>query len=194
LRTSNRHLLATESPYKINLFTRLGVPFHAIAAHLDESPLAHEDAESTARRLALAKASHLQSSHPQDWIWGSDQVCLGPNGPLGKPGDPERAIAILQTLSGQQALFLTAVALVGPNGYQRIHCEQVTVQFRSLSKPEIERYIAIERPLDTAGAFKVECLGISLFDSVTSRDPTALEGLPLITISQWCRDLGLEVP
>ena len=87
-----------------------------------------------------------------------------------------------------------SVALVGPNGYQRIHCEQVTVQFGSLSKPEIERYIAIERPLDTAGAFKVECLGISLFDSVTSRDPTALEGLPLITISQWCRDLGLQVP
>lgn len=192
--TSNPHLLATESPYKINLFARLGVPFRAIAAHLDETPLAQEDAESTARRLALAKAVHLQTTHPNDWIWGSDQVCLGPTGALGKPGDPDRAIAMLQTLSGNQALFLTAVALVGPGGFVRLHCEQVAVQFRSLSDAEIQRYIAIERPLDTAGAFKVECLGISLFESVTSRDPTALEGLPLITISQWCRELGLQVP
>ena len=194
MNTGNPHLLATESPYKIKLFTRLGIPFQAIAAKLDETPRLGDDAQTTAQRLARAKAAALRTQAPNAWIWGGDQVCQGPSGLLGKPETPERAIAMLMALSGHSVWFMTAVALLGPDGSERMHCEQVRVQFRRLSRAEIERYVAVEKPLDTAGAFKVECRGISLFDAVESRDPTALEGLPLITLSRWAREIGLQVP
>ncbi len=56
------------------------------------------------------------------------------------------------------------------------------VRFRALEPDEIARYVATEQPLDCAGSFKCEGLGISLFDAIDNRDPTALIGLPLITL------------
>ena len=65
---------------------------------------------------------------------------------------------------------------------------------RALELAEIEAYVAKDKPLDCAGSFKVESLGIALFRSVTARDPTALEGLPLITVSAMLRDVGYAIP
>lgn len=76
----------------------------------------------------------------------------------------------------------------------RLHTEEVVVSVRKLSHAEIVRYVDADEPLDCAGGFKVECLGISLFRSVKSEDPTALEGLPLIQLCQWLRDQGFSIP
>ena len=72
-----------------------------------------------------------------------------------------------------------------------VACE---VQMRELSSDEIEHYIAIDRPLDCAGSFKWEALGISLFEFVRSPDPTALEGLPLIALCDLLRQAGVSLP
>jgi septum formation protein len=68
------------------------------------------------------------------------------------------------------------------------------VTFRVLDQSTIERYVAKERPLDCAGGFKSEGLGISLCESIDSADPSALIGLPLIRLSAALRSAGLEVP
>jgi septum formation protein len=68
------------------------------------------------------------------------------------------------------------------------------VTFRRLSETEINRYVAREKPFDCAGGFKVEALGITLFESVESRDPTALIGLPLIWLSGALRQAGYLLP
>jgi hypothetical protein len=65
---------------------------------------------------------------------------------------------------------------------------------RELSSAEIEHYVAIDRPLDCAGSFKWEALGISLFEFVRSPDPTALEGLPLIALCDLLRQAGISLP
>jgi len=194
LQSPEQHILATESPYKIQLFSRLGIRFESIAASIDETPLPSEPAEQLALRLAIAKARHVQTQFPSAWVWGADQVCSGAGRLLGKPGSVAAAEAMLQRLANETAVFYTAVALVGPDASLRHHCELVRVEFRSLTASEITRYVAADHPLDTAGAFKVESLGISLFRRIQSDDPTALEGLPLITVSQWCRELGLHMP
>ena len=67
------------------------------------------------------------------------------------------------------------------------------VKFRDLAKDEIERYVQREQPLDCAGSFKAEGLGIGLFESLSSKDPTALIGLPLITLAESLRKLGVQV-
>ena len=54
------------------------------------------------------------------------------------------------------------------------------VRFRTLERAEIARYVAAEQPLDCAGSFKCEGLGISLFEAIDNRDPSALIGLPSV--------------
>jgi septum formation protein len=66
--------------------------------------------------------------------------------------------------------------------------------FRVLSVDEIERYVAREQPFDCAGGFKVEALGIALFDYIESVDPTALIGLPLIWLAGALRAAGYPMP
>jgi septum formation protein len=68
------------------------------------------------------------------------------------------------------------------------------VMFRILDAAIIERYVAQENPLDCAGGFKSEALGITLCESVTSIDPTALVGLPLIRTAAALRTAGFELP
>jgi septum formation protein len=68
------------------------------------------------------------------------------------------------------------------------------VNFKHLHADEIERYLVAERPFDCAGAFKAEALGITLFDSIVSEDPTALIGLPLIRTAAMLRRAGLALP
>jgi septum formation protein len=68
------------------------------------------------------------------------------------------------------------------------------VIFRPLDLPTIERYVQIESPLDCAGGFKSEGLGIALCDSIESSDPSALIGLPLIRLAAVLRDVGFLLP
>ncbi len=74
------------------------------------------------------------------------------------------------------------------------HVDTTTVVFRALSAAEIERYVAREQPFDCAGGFKAEALGIALFESIESRDPTALIGLPLIWLAGALRGAGYRLP
>ena len=111
-----------------------------------------------------------------------------------KPQSKDRAVDMLHRLSGKEVSFFTTVGFCAPNTPLRLHTEEVVVSVRKLSHAEIVRYVDADEPLDCAGGFKVECLGISLFRSVKSEDPTALEGLPLIQLCQWLRDQGFSIP
>jgi predicted house-cleaning NTP pyrophosphatase (Maf/HAM1 superfamily) len=67
------------------------------------------------------------------------------------------------------------------------------VRFRPLSAAEIADYVAREQPLDCAGSFKSEGLGIALFESIEGKDPNALIGLPLIELCRMLRNAGLRI-
>jgi septum formation protein len=98
-------------------------------------------------------------------------------------------------LSGHTANFYTGCAVVGIEaGLTLEYLDTTTVTFRRLTETEINRYVAREKPFDCAGGFKVEALGITLFDSVESTDPTALIGLPLIWVSNALRQAGYLLP
>ena len=68
-----------------------------------------------------------------------------------------------------------------------------TVVFRALTEAEIAAYVARERPLDCAGSFKSEGLGVALFERMEGPDPSALIGLPLIRLTQMLRHCGINV-
>lgn len=89
--------------------------------------------------------------------------------------------------------FLTAVAVRRTtDGEETTHLDATDVRFRDLDAATIRRYVERERPLDCAGSFKSEGLGIALFERIDSADPTALVGLPLIATARMLRALGLD--
>lgn len=185
-------LLASSSPYRKALLERLGLVFTCASPNIDESPQPGESGESLATRLAETKARALAEQFPDHWIIGSDQVACLPDGSvLSKPGNHEQATNQLRQSSGHRVLFLTGLALLDANsGKLESLCEPYNVRFRELTDKEIEAYLLQEKPYDCAGSFKMEGLGITLFDSLDGRDPNSLVGLPLIALNDMLRRWG----
>ena len=193
-----RLILGSTSPYRRELLARLGLPFDTQAPEVDETALPGEAPASLAARLAIAKAEAVAALQPGTWVIGSDQVAELDGCALGKPHRRDAAIAQLQALSGRKARFHTSlcVARVTHEGLRNsLHSVDLTVvRFRPLTGAEIERYVDAEQPLDCAGSFKCEGLGITLFEAIDNRDPTALIGLPLIALSGLLRQAGHTLP
>ncbi len=184
-------VLASGSPYRKALLERLGLPFEVVVAGVDESIHPGETPAQLVQRLAQEKAFAVAASRSGACIIGSDQLAVCGQQILGKPGSVERCVEQLMSCSGQVVEFLTAVAVVGPGpGAVALHLDSTRVHFRCLPRVEVERYVELERPLDCAGGFKCEGLGIVLFESIRSEDPTALIGLPLIWLAGALREAG----
>ena len=193
-RARRRLVLASTSRYRRMLLERLGLAFVAVASGVDEAPLAGETPAATALRLAEAKARSVAVGHPDALIIGSDQVADCQGRPIGKPGTHERASAQLTGLSGQSVVFHTGLALLdAATGECQTAMVDVRSTFRRLSAAEIESYLRRERPYDCAGAVRSEALGIALFESIESDDPTALIGLPLIRLTGMLLVAGVPV-
>ena len=187
-------VLASTSRYRRELLQRLGVAFTVHAPEGDEAPGAGEAPRALALRLALAKAHAVAALQPEAVVIGSDQVADLAGEPLGKPGTHARATLQLQRMRGQRVVFQTAVAGVcQASGFAQVDLAAVEVQFRALDDAEIERYLRAEQPYDCAGSAKSEGLGISLLASITSDDPTALVGLPLIRTCHMLRAAGIPL-
>jgi septum formation protein len=188
-------ILASTSRYRRSLLGRLGLPFDCVAPRVDETREPDESAVGMAARLARLKAEAVSRLHPSAVVIGSDQVALRGHDLLGKPGTVEHCREQLQRSSGRDVVFLTAVHVIdGPAGRAESHVDRTTVLFRELSATEIDRYIERDRPLDCAGGFKAESLGIALFERVDSSDPTGLTGLPLAWVCGALRRAGFDVP
>lgn len=187
-----RLILASSSAYRRELLGRLHLPFEAIAPHIDEAPLSGEAPQTTALRLARAKAEAIALQHPGALVIGSDQVATLDGEQIGKPGDHARALAQLQTMRGREVVFHTALCLWdGRDGSAEVENIQVFVRFRDLPDAELDAYLRIEQPYDCAGSAKNEGLGIALLERIDSSDPTALTGLPLIALTGMLRRAGV---
>ncbi len=191
-------ILASTSVYRRTLLERLGVPFSTQSPGIDETPQAGESPEGLVVRLARAKAAAIAGRQTDACVIGSDQTAVladAHNGVrlVGKPGTVAACIRQLQEASGRTLSFLTAVAVVREGAVHEF-IDTTRVRFRTLDQATIERYVESESPLDCAGGFKSEGLGISLCEHIESDDPSALIGLPLIRLAAVLRHIGYQIP
>ncbi|HET6603239.1 MAG TPA: Maf family nucleotide pyrophosphatase [Xanthomonadaceae bacterium] len=186
-------ILASTSRYRREVLARLCLPFDCDAPGVDEAARPGEAPRALALRLARAKAEAVAARHPAAVVIGSDQVAELDGRAVGKPGDPVRARAQLAAASGKEVLFHTAV-WVAAGEHGEGGCDLTRVCFRTLDEDTIARYLRRERPLDCAGSFKSEGLGITLFERIETQDPTALIGLPLILTAGLLRRHGFHLP
>lgn len=188
-------ILASTSPYRRDLLRRFGLDFESANPRVDEQHHAGEAPARRAARLALAKANAIAAARPDAIVIGSDQVAAVGDTILDKPGSEASCIAQLERLAGRRAMFLTACAVVSTEtGLLLQHVDDTAVWFRALSRTEIVRYVEREEPLDCAGGFRSEGLGIALFERIRTEDPSALVGLPLIWLAGALRRAGYLVP
>lgn len=181
-------VLASTSPYRRALLEKLGVPFECAAPITVETPQPAESPRHLVLRLAQEKAQSLANRYPNHLIIGSDQVCVLAGEITGKPHTEENARQQLMKARGSIVTFYTGLALYNSaTGHLQTECEPFDVHFRHLSEQEIEDYVRRERPLNCAGSFKSEGLGIALFEKLDGRDPNTLVGLPLIALCQMLR-------
>lgn len=197
----HRLVLASSSSYRKALLERLQLPFSCCSPNVDETALRGEAAIGLAHRLSLEKAREVAKKYPDSVVIGSDQVAelveILPGGKqsntiLGKPGSHRQATAQLTAQSGQKVYFHSGLTVIG-QGREKSLVNTTEVNFRALSTQEIETYLSREKPYDCAGSFKAESLGISLFESVVSDDPSSLIGLPLIDLCRLLRQFDVEI-
>ena len=176
-------ILASSSPYRAQLLSKLGLTFDQCSPDIDETPHPGESARELVMRLAEAKARAVATQHPHALIIASDQVAVLNGTILGKPGNHNAAVDQLRNTSGKQVEFLTSLAVLNADTNRlQLEVEPFVVQFRELSDRQIENYLRKEQPYNCAGAFKSESLGIALFSRLQGDDPNSLVGLPLIRL------------
>ena len=188
-------VLASASRYRQGLLDRFLDDYENVRPDIDESPQADEDPESLAGRLARKKAETVSSTNKDALIIGADQLAVLDGVVLGKPGDHPKAVEQLLAATGKVVTFLTAVCVLDPVTRRRYeHIDTTTVRFRQFDRRLADAYLRHDEPYDCAGSFKIEGAGFVLFESVTTDDPTALIGLPMIWLAGILKELGYLLP
>ncbi len=190
-------IVATTSAYRLALLDRLGLTYRAVAHRADERALEPSGAgvtpEDVALMLARAKAESLAAEFPGALILGSDQVVALDGELLHKPGDAENAVAQLRRMAGRTHRIVTAVALRRPDGTFDSHVDVHVMRMRALPEAALRAYVAADQPYDCAGSYKIEGLGIALFEAAAGEDYTGIIGLPLTAVVTLLARAGVHV-
>lgn len=168
--------------------------FITFSPNIDETPLDNEQPTNLVQRLAKEKAIRTceEMDLPNSIYIASDQIALFNNQILGKPLTYENAEKQLALFSGSSVTFLTSLYITdSQKSYETV--DKTIVYFKKLSEQEISYYIQREKPLNCAGSFKSEGLGIALFDKIETSDPNALIGLPLIAVVKLLNKLNYKI-
>ena len=184
-------VLASASPRRREMLTRLGLYFRLAPAHIDENLLPGESAAQAAQRLAAAKAAAVRVA-PNDTVLAADTLVVLDHEIMGKPQDAEEASRMLRKLSGAQHEVLTGYCLLNDSG-QKVGLGRSLVTFRDLSDAEIAAYVDTGEPMDKAGAYAVQGLGGALVKQV-SGSYTNVVGLPLAAVIELLLDQGIIQP
>ncbi len=191
----NDLVLASMSPYRFDLLKKLGIKFKVEKPNFDEETqklqLLQQQASpiQIAETLSKGKVASLKSLNAT--VIGGDQLVHTDGKILGKSGNFEKAFEQLQSLRGKTHELITAVTIQANS--QQWHLNHVTsLKMKNLSDSEIESYLKKDQPYDCAGSYKIENCGLILFDEIKTDDFSAIQGLPLLWISNRLKELGYE--
>jgi septum formation protein len=187
-------ILGSTSVYRRQLLSRLGVAFRCEASGVDEDAFKQRglSPDALAQVLAREKALQVSSRFPGAVVIGSDQVAELDGMVFDKPGTVERACAQLAQLQGRTHRLISAVCVVDASGALHEFVNVYVLTMRKLTTGQIARYVERDQPLDCCGSFRMESLGVALFSEVVGTDPTSIEGLPLMQLTEVLSSLGVD--
>ena len=185
--------LASQSPRRRELLSRLGVPFGVLDLEIPEQRAPGEPAEEYVRRVAREKAGAglLEvMTVPGAVVLGGDTEVVLDDEVFGKPRDEADAAAMLRRLSGRTHRVISAVSLVSADREaQAVSTSEVT--FAELDDATIERYVAGGEAMGRAGAYAIQG-SAQTFISHLSGSYSGVMGLPLYETARLLREFGLR--
>ncbi len=182
LKTIGKLILASASPRRKSLLQELGLDFEIIEAQVEEKPVAGESPQDFVMRAACDKAGDVARENVASWVLGADTVVVHGGRILGKPGDAEEALSVLQTLAGQKHLVHTGFCLM--NGKDDVLISRVVtteVWFYPFSRDIAAAYVATGESLDKAGAYGIQGSGGFLVERINGSYSNVV-GLPLAEV------------
>jgi septum formation protein len=184
-------VLASKSPRRAEILRAVGWESEAVAADIDETRFASEDAVSYVERLARAKAETVAGKLHERLVLGADTVVLIDREILGQPRDDEDARRMLQLLSGRWHEVLTGIALVcsGQRPRALVEHETTRVRFAKISPAEIDYYVSTGEPMGKAGAYAIQGIA-ALFIEEIQGDYFNVVGLPVRLVYEMSHRLG----
>ncbi len=189
-KTPVRIILASQSPRRRELLAQIGLAHEVRPADIDESVHPGEEPVPHCERLARDKAHTLALVHPDAVVIGSDTIVVIDGAILGKPRDAADAVTMLERLSGREHTVYTAVA-VAQGGRTLSAVEAVRVQFRALTREQIDAYVNTGEPMDKAGAYGIQGFGATIVQRIDG-DYFAVMGLPLGKLVELLVRLGYQ--
>lgn len=184
-------ILASTSAIRRQMLDAAGVDYRAIKPDVDEDLLKRgfSAAGDIASALAAAKAASIMG---EEWVIGSDSVVSAGGRLFDKPRSRGEAAEHLRFFSGKTILLTSAVALARSGDVEWRHSETARLDVRELSDEFIEAYLDAEWPQVgyTVGVFRLEALGVQLFDKIEGDHFTIL-GMPLLPLLAALRSRGL---
>lgn len=191
-------ILGSTSVYRKELMLKLGIPFDTMKPSCDEDTLKkgllaqNKSPLEVAEGLALAKAASLNKEFKHAVVIGGDQLVDFDGHIIGKSKTIEKAKEQLQSMSGRTHNLITSIAILHEE--QKWTLNHISkMKMKKLTPQEIENYIRIDLPLDCAGSYKIERSGICLFEKIETDDFSAIQGLPMMWISQKLKEIGYEL-
>jgi septum formation protein len=179
-------ILASSSKYRKSLLQRLGINFVCHAPNVIESEFKSQftNPRELATALALAKAQDIAKDNHDAIVIGGDQVASFEGEILGKPKTFQNAFNQLSKFNGKTHELITSICII--HGSIRHDIQDITkLTMRNLSDKQIREYLQVDEPLDCAGSYKLERLGIALFSKIETNDSSAIEGIPLMAVSDY---------
>lgn len=190
-----RIILASQSPYRKAQLQNFGLRFEAVSPLVDEEELKSagpSDLKELTRFLAYRKAISLREKYPDAVLLGGDQLVELEGRRLDKPGNFERAMQQLLSMQGKTHRLITSLTVAGPE-YVSTYTDVTSVTMKKLNESAIEAYLTQDQPFDCAGSYKIEKAGLALIEKIESSDPSAIQGLPLVSLTAGLEALGIEL-
>ena len=188
-------VLASNSASRKAMLDAAGVTYSAMPAAVDEraleAGLSGASGGEVALALAGAKALAVSKLQPGTLVLGSDSLVEVAGRRFDKPADREQAAEHLRFFSGKPMYLHSAAALARDGAVVWQHGEVAVLRVRDLSEAFIERYLAAEWPAvaQCVGVFRVEAMGVQLFESIEGSHFTVL-GMPLLAVLGALREHG----
>ena len=188
-------ILASTSIYRKQQLERLNISFSTAAPNIDEKAFKAKglDHIQLSKELSLLKARNISTFYDDAIVLGGDQVASFNQTILSKPKTKQRAFEQLKSMAGKEHELITSLVIIA-NGQEYIHTSIAKMKMRQLTDTQISRYIDIDSPLHSCGSYRLEALGISLFESINCEDYTSIIGIPLMWTARKLSELGVSVP
>lgn len=177
-----RIILASKSPSRKKLLASLQLPFEVIVSEVKEEPYHQSISDPYKLCTTLARLKVEASGKKDAWVIGADQMVYCDGEIFGKPKTHSNSIKTLSRLQNRTHELISGLCIQKPDGsfFEKSIISKLTM--KPLTEEQINRYLEIDKPYECAGSYKLESVGVSLFEKIETTDFTAIIGLPMLTV------------